>query len=141
MNKHQFLLLSGLLIPNLVHAEVTPLLDADKSWNGGDFSYPAGQPEITSAKIRLEPGDKVPFHCHAVPTFGYILEGKIKVSLKSGQARVFEKGQSLVEVFKTTHRGEAVEGPVELVVFYAGAKGLQNTYKEGSPECITGTNH
>ena len=132
------ILTACLIVPNLTYAEVIPLLKTGKSWNGGNFSYPAGQPEITSAMIRLEPGDEVPFHCRAVPTFGYILQGKIKVSLKSGQEKVFEKGQSLVEVFKTTHRGEAIEGPVELVVFYAGAKGLQNSYKDPSPECITG---
>lgn len=134
------LILSSAILPIHVYGDSVELLKADKSWNGGAFSYPQGEPEITSKLLRLNVGDDIPFHCHPVPTFGYVLEGTIRVKLKSGESAEFSKGQSLVEVFKTLHKGEAVGGPVEVLVFYAGAKGLENTLKEGDPQCITETN-
>jgi quercetin dioxygenase-like cupin family protein len=103
------------------------LLKSDKSWDGGDVSYPHGEAEITSIKISLEEGNNTKFHCHPVPTFGYILEGQLQVETKHNKTIVMNQGESLLEVMKTTHQGTAINGPVELVVFYAGAKGIPNT--------------
>ena len=105
-------------------------LKSDKSWDGGDVSYPQGNAEITSIKIRLEEGKNTKFHCHPVPTFGYILEGQLQVETKNNKIIIMNQGESLLEVMKTTHQGTAINGPVELVVFYAGAKGIPNTIFE-----------
>lgn len=108
-------------------AAVEQLLQTDKSWDGGSFSYPKGEPEVTSIKILLQEGEQTPFHCHPVPTLGYIAKGDVEVETIDGKKIVLKQGESAVEVMNTWHRGKAVSGDIELVVFYAGQKGLGNT--------------
>ena len=113
------------LLSPMVEAEV--LLKTQTSWDGGEFRYPTGQAEITSFKLRIEE-DQVPkFHCHPVPTLGYILKGSLEVETKSGKKVIFKEGESLVEVMRTIHRGKAIDAPVELIVFYAGSTSMPNT--------------
>ncbi len=111
--------------------QATELLKVTESWDGGTFSYPVGKPEVTSFKLSLEEGKKTPFHCHPVPTMGYVLEGEIEVTTGSGKKQIFKAGQSVVEVMSTVHQGRAINGPVEIVVFYAGEVGTPNTILEG----------
>lgn len=128
MNKTNFVLVYCLLLLFLcpsVSAQL--LLKSDKSWDGGEVFYPKGDAEITSIKIRLEDGKNTKFHCHPVPTFGYILSGQLQVETNKDQAIIMSEGESLLEVMKTMHQGTAINGAVELVVFYAGAKGIPNT--------------
>lgn len=109
------------------------LLETETSWDSGRINYPDGRPEITSLILRLEEGVITRFHCHPVPTLGYVLKGKIKVETIEGKTAVFSEGESVVEVMNTLHRGTAVAGPVEVVVFYTGARGMLNTvYPENS---------
>ena len=65
---------------------------------------------------------------------GYVLSGSVDVVTGDGDKRRFNEGNALVEVMNTAHRGSAVDGPVELVVFYAGAEGVPNTVMPGSEE-------
>lgn len=58
---------------------------------------------------------------------GYVLRGTIEVTTGDGTTARFEAGQSTVEVMNTAHRGIAIGGPVDIIVFFAGAKGLPNT--------------
>jgi len=103
------------------------LLRTTTTWEGGDIIYPEGKPEITSIKLKISEGETTPFHCHPVPTLGYILKGKVEVETKSGKKVTLSEGESVVEVLKTLHRGRAIGGPVEIVVFYAGATSIPNT--------------
>ena len=103
------------------------LLKSNKSWDGGDIFYPQGEAEISSIKLKLEDGKNTKFHCHPVPTFGYILSGQLQVETQDDKAIIMTDGESLIEVMKTMHQGTAINGAVELVVFYAGAKGIPNT--------------
>ena len=98
-----------------------------QSWDGGSFSYPAGQPEITAQILTLDGSKPIPFHCHPVPTMAHVLHGALEVETRSGQRKVFRQGDSLVEVMDTVHRGTVVTAPVELIVFYAGAAGTPIT--------------
>ena len=100
------------------------LLHSSQSWDGGDISYPKGEAEITAVKLSLTPGKIGPFHCHPVPPMGYIALGRIEVETKAGEKIQFTQGQSVLEVMKTVHRGKALGGPAEVIVFYAGAKNL-----------------
>jgi quercetin dioxygenase-like cupin family protein len=77
--------------------------------------------------LRLEEGKEVPYHCHPVPTMGYVLKGSVEVETDKGDITVLHQGESAIEVMKTVHRGKAVNGPAEIVVFYAGAEGVPNT--------------
>lgn len=106
-----------------VHSE--ELLKTTSTWEGGEIAYPEGEPEITSFKLKIAAGEISKFHCHPVPTLGYILKGEVET--KSGKKIILREGESAVEVFRTVHRGKAVGGPVEIVVFYAGATNVPNT--------------
>lgn len=119
------IILLALLASPLLHAE--PILQATTSWDGGEISYPEGQAEITSVILRINEGDKPPFHCHPVPTMGYALKGVVEVETREGKKVVVKAGEPLVEVMRTVHRGVALEGPAEIVVFYAGAEGVPVT--------------
>lgn len=104
-----------------------PLLQTDKSWDGGAISYPVGEPQITAVILRIEEGDEPPFHCHPVPTLGYVLSGVAEIETRNGDKAVFRAGDAVVEVMRTVHRGIALEAPVEIIVFYAGAAGVPTT--------------
>lgn len=118
-----------LLTSVTAYGAIEKLLQTDKSWDGGDFSYPKGQAEITSIKILLKEGEQTPYHCHPVPTLGYIAKGNVEVETLQGKKVILKEGESAVEVMNTWHRGKAVSGDLEIVVFYAGEKGLGNTVK------------
>jgi quercetin dioxygenase-like cupin family protein len=118
-------ILSLLILPCTAQAE--PLLQTTTTWEGGAIAYPGGEAEVTAVILRIEEGQEPPFHCHPVPTLGYVLTGVVQVETKDGRTRRIEKGESVVEVMNTVHRGIAIEAPVEIIVFYAGARGIPNT--------------
>ena len=78
-------------------------------------------------KLTIAAGEVAPFHCHPVPTLGYILKGKVEVETKDGKKAVFSEGESVAEVLRTVHRGRSLDGPVEIIVFYAGNTSTPNT--------------
>jgi quercetin dioxygenase-like cupin family protein len=130
MNRMSYLRVTGLIIGMLLvqaAAAKELLLETRTSWNGGTLAYPQGPVQITSFILRLEEGDQPRFHCHPVPTMGYVLKGRIKVETSDGNTATFQAGQSVVEVMRTVHRGTAVGGPVEIIVFYAGSADMPNT--------------
>jgi len=113
------------LLPNGVTAE--EILKTQTSWDGGAIYYPKGQIEITSKILRIEKNQVTQFHCHPVPTFGYVLHGNVEVEIKNGKKIILREGESAVEVMRTIHRGRAINGPVEIIVFYAGSTTLPTT--------------
>ncbi len=126
------ILLVLLLLPAMLLAK--DLLKSQTSWDGGEIKYPAGQAEITSFILRLEEEGNPRFHCHPVPTFGYVLLGEVEIETRDGKKTILKQGESAIEVMRTVHRGRAIDGPAEIVVFYAGAAGLPNTvFPEDDP--------
>lgn len=115
-----------MVFPDLAVAE-KQLNKTQTSWDGGVIYYPQGKAEITSVKLRIEENKITEFHCHPVPTFGYILQGELMIETKNGKKITLKKGESVVEVMQTIHRGQAINGPVELIVFYAGSITIPNT--------------
>ena len=112
-----------------------PLLRSSESWAGGAIAYPDGDADITSIIIRLEEGAEPPFPCHPVPTMGYVLKGAAEIETADGRTKRITAGEPMVEVMQTVHRGRAVGGPAEIVVFYAGAVGVPVTVRpEDDPE-------
>ena len=103
------------LLPHLVSAE--ELLKTQTSWDGEGISYPQGQPKITSVKLRIEENQVTKFHCHPVPTLGIFLQGDVEVETINGKKIILKEGKSAVEVMRTIHRGRAINGPVEIIVF------------------------
>lgn len=115
--------------------EVEVLLKSTTSWDGGSFQYPQGSAEITVARVTLEEGQETPLHCHPVPTFGYLVKGTLEVRTGAGKSTLIREGEAAIEVMRTLHRGRAVGGPVEILVFYAGAVDLKNTLPHESSAC------
>lgn len=112
------------MVSGIVFAE--QLLKSSHSWDGGEISYPKGEAEITALRLTLKAGQSTPFHCHPVPTFGHMVKGQLKVETTKGQHKIVNAGDSIIEVMKTTHRGTAIEDS-EIMVYYAGAKGIPHT--------------
>lgn len=110
------------------------LLDTQTSWDGGALSYPDGKTQVTSVMLHIEPGEEPPFHCHPVPTMGYVLRGTLEVETERGDTVRLEQGSAVVEVMNTLHRGRAAAGPVDIIVFYASAEGIPTTVLPGSEE-------
>ncbi len=114
-------------IVGMAHINAEELLRTEKTWEGADIKYPTGAPEVTSIKLNIAEGELTPFHCHPVPTIGYVLHGDLEVETKDGRKKMLHKGESVVEVLRTVHRGRAIGGPVEIVVFYIGTMSMPHT--------------
>ncbi len=121
--------LSSLLILLVLSsgASAQELLKAETSWNGGAIVYPQGQAEIRSAKVTLAADEATNYHCHLVPTMGYVLEGTLEIKTLNGKKAVLKKGDSILESMYTVHQGTAVGGPVQIAVFYAGSTSVAST--------------
>ncbi len=106
------------------------------SWNGDVLpGYPVGQPQITVLRIVVPPHTRLPIHKHPVINAGVILRGRLTVKTLDGKAIHLKAGDSIVEVVNTWHYGEnESDESVELIVFYAGVKGLPITILEDSKE-------
>lgn len=123
----------SLVFPASIFAE--EVLRTSTTWEGGEIVYPEGKAEITVFKLKLAAGQTSPFHCHPVPTMGYVLQGTIEVETIDGKKTILKEGDSAIEVMRTVHRGRAVDGPVEIIVFYAGAESVPTTVSpENDPE-------
>lgn len=97
---------------------------AQSSWDGQPLAYPAGQAEVTAMRIDIAPGAVTGWHLHPVPSFAYVLQGELEVSLRDGAVKRLKAGDVLFEVVGTAHNGRNVgDVPVQLMVFYAGAVG------------------
>ena len=103
--------------------EVETLAKASSSWDGKALpSYAKGQPEITILKIKIPPGEQLPWHSHPVINSGVLLNGELTVTTENNKVLHLKAGDSIVEVVNTGHYGKN-EGsePAEIIVFYAGA--------------------
>lgn len=108
------------------------LVKTTKSWDGQELiSYADGSPEITILKVKVAPGAVVKQHKHPVLNAAVILSGEIKVVSEHGDTKVFREGDVVVELVDTMHYGKNT-GLVdaEIIVFYAGAKGVPLSIKK-----------
>src|SRR5436190_14809256 len=76
---------------------VTPVIDASQTILGQPLAYPAGTAEITASVITIPPGGQTGWHLHAVPLFGYILEGTLTVDYGDKGTHVYAAGEGLLE--------------------------------------------
>lgn len=125
VNKKLLLSFFLLLYSVSLYAEV--LLKTSTTWEGGEIIYPKGKAEITSLKLVIPKGKVSEFHCHPIPTLGYVIKGELEVETADGKKIILHEGDSAVEVLNTVHRGRAINGGVEVVVFYAGAEDIPHT--------------
>lgn len=121
--------------PFALAGEVTSsiLNQGSSSWDGGAIRYPAGTPELSVQRIRVEASGEavaLPIHCHRIPLAAYVAKGSVRVVKNSGEEHQFQAGDAFIEVMSQWHKGIFQE-PTELIVFYAGEKGAPLSVKEG----------
>ncbi len=103
---------------------VTPVIDSTQTILGQPIAYPAGSAEITASIITVPPGGQTGWHKHAVPLFGYILEGALTVDYGDKGTHTYNAGEGLLEAMNWPHNGmNKGTVPVKILVVYAGAKG------------------
>lgn len=112
--------------PQAATIERDVLLQSSASWDGTPYaSYPAARPELTLLKLKIPASTQLPWHTHPIPNAAYILSGELIVESRDGRhERKLKAGDVLAEMVDISHRGRTGEGPVELIVFYAGSKGI-----------------
>ncbi len=105
--------------------EAKTLIQSSAAWEGTAFTaYPAGSPELTLVKLKIPANTALPWHAHPVPNAVYVLSGEVTIEIKDGKSQLFKQGQALPEVVDIVHRGKTGDMPAELLVFYAGSKGI-----------------
>lgn len=120
--------------PERITSEV--LVQSTRSWDGGEFAYPAGEGQLTVTRIIMPKGSSLPMHCHPVPLAGMITRGQLEVLKEDGQTMLIGEGAGLIEVSNQWHFGTAREA-VEIVVVYAGNTELPVTvFKDGDPALV-----
>lgn len=120
----------------LTHAANLKLLSqTTQSWDGAALHYPEGEAQVSIVRITIVPGETMPFHCHPVPSAGYVISGKLEVQLQNGKRKRFQAGDAITEVVHTIHRGVNLSKtePVELIAVYAGTTNTPLTLK--ADEC------
>ena len=126
-----FLSLNSFAIENTNNIKVTKLIETDASWEKTKIIYPNGHTKITALLVEMQPQAKMQMHYHEVPSFGYILEGKITVQSESGDIKTFSKGDVVIEMVNKKHSGVNPGNSVtKFIVFYMGTEDLKNTIIE-----------
>jgi quercetin dioxygenase-like cupin family protein len=104
--------------------KVTQLLKTTSGWDGKQIVYPEGQAEMTALLIEIAAGESTGWHQHPVPSFAFLLDGTLEITLADGRVKRMQPGEALSEVTDTIHMGRALsKTPVKIVVFYAGSVG------------------
>ena len=126
-----FLTLNSFAIENSNNIKVTKLIETDASWEKTKIIYPNGETKITALLVEMQPQAKMQMHFHEVPSFGYILEGKITVQSESGDIKTFSKGDVVIEMINKKHSGvNPGDDVTKFIVFYMGTEDLKNTIIE-----------
>lgn len=112
--------------------QVEKIAESTKSWNGENLpAYPKGQPKITILKYIIPPHTTLALHKHLVINAGVVLKGVLTVVDDKKNVLELKSGDSIIELVNTYHYGENKgDEPVEIMVFYAGVEGTENTVKK-----------
>jgi D-alanyl-D-alanine dipeptidase len=103
-----------------------PLLRSGEDTLGNPLTYPGGDAaEVSGSIITLMPGESTGWHLHAAPTFGYLLAGELTVAYATGETRLFQAGDGIVEAQHTPHNGRnSGDAAVRMLAFSAGTRGV-----------------
>lgn len=116
--------------PNAITS--TQLIKTTATWNGKQLSYPNHeQAQVTALMIEIPVNGETGWHRHPVPSFAYIMQGTLDVTLRDGSVNHLKAGDPLIEVVDTAHNGRNTgDVPVKIMVFYAGTVNSVLTIKE-----------
>jgi quercetin dioxygenase-like cupin family protein len=112
--------------PAHVYSGVRTVLSTGTTVTGEPIRYPTGAPaQLTAMEITLQPGQQTGWHTHAVPLFGYILEGELTVDYGAKGQRTYRKGDGLAEAMNEAHNGRNLgRSPVTILAVFAGMEGV-----------------
>ena len=107
------------------------LIQSELSWNGDSLpNYPISKPEISILKITIPAHSELPLHYHPVINAGVLLKGELFVIDEDGNELTLKAGDPIVEVVNKKHLGRNLgDEDAEIIVFYAGSKGMKITEK------------
>jgi quercetin dioxygenase-like cupin family protein len=113
-------------LPAHVYSGVRTVLSTGTTVTGEPIRYPTGAPaQLTAMEITLQPGQQTGWHTHAVPLFGYILEGELTVDYGAKGQRTYRKGDGLAEAMNEAHNGRNLgQSPVTILAVFAGMEGV-----------------
>jgi len=103
-------------------ATVETLDETTKSWNNTELpKLNTEKTKITTLRITIAPGEKLPMHKHPVVNVGYLVKGQLQVTTKTGAVQKMKAGESIVEVVDQWHYGENTgKTDAVIVVIYIG---------------------
>jgi quercetin dioxygenase-like cupin family protein len=105
----------------------TPVLEAETTIIGQPLAYPAGTAKVTAVIVTIPPGGETGWHEHAVPLFGYMLEGELTADYGDKGTRTYRPGDALMEAMNWPHNGtNRTQAPLRILAVYLGAEGLPN---------------
>ena len=101
-----------------------PVFQGNKTVLGLTIAYPIGMPLIRAVVLDSEPGGVFEWHMHKTPTFGYVLEGEVKVDYGSKGTRVFRAGDAFLEALEWPHQASNPgTAPARVFALYIGVEG------------------
>lgn len=107
------------------------ILKTTETWHGAPVVLPGGKSEVTALAIEIQPGAETGWHKHPVPSFAFVVQGSLQVTLRDGRTRRFEAGEAFAEVVDTAHNGRNVgTEPTKLLVLYTASQGSVLTTKD-----------
>lgn len=117
--------------------KTTELLSTTCSWDGVKLpDYPTNKPELKVCRMVFPCGAKTGWHHHNVINYGIVEQGELTIVCQEGKERTFHKGEALVEVVGTIHRGEnRGSEPVILDMFYVSSPDTEVTTQH--PEIVS----
>ena len=112
--------------------QFTTLVQTSQSWNGIQLpSYPTYEPEVTIVKVIIPGKSKLAWHKHPNINAGVLLKGKLTVISENQDTLRLKAGDPIVELVDTWHYGiNEKNKAAEIVVFYAGTKGVPLSVKK-----------
>ncbi|TMU50794.1 cupin domain-containing protein [Flagellimonas algicola] len=127
-----FLLILGSCKSIQKEIQFTTLVQTSQSWNGNPLpSYSNLEPEVTIVKVIIPGKSKLAWHKHPNINAGVLLKGKLTVISENQDTLRLKAGDPIVELVDTWHYGiNEKNKAVEIIVFYAGTKGVPLSVKK-----------
>jgi len=95
---------------------------------GHQIAYPMGVPEITVARVILNPGEETGWHIHDEQIIGIITSGTICVNYDGGDSKIYNGLDVICEPIGVLHNGKNIG--FEPVHIYVIGVGIQLNIKE-----------
>lgn len=111
------------------------ILKTTTTSNSAPITYlKTDQPEVTAMTVNIAPGAQTGWHTHPIPVYAYVLSGCLTIKIEGNITRKFNTGDVIIEVENARHNGvNEGDTPVELIVFYTGAKNITSVIRTDAP--------